>query len=222
MSRKTASGLLSAELEVRLPDLDRQAFRPHGAEGEWWIVPGEDRQVERAGRVLEDLDQQFVDLGVGDPVVVVQDEDERFADRFELVGQSIGHLGRCGKFGGTHEVQAALTGSWRMAAHRGHEVGEKRARVVVVVVQRQPHTGERAALEPLRHQGALAVASRRRDQGQRPANILFQPLQEARPGNDVAADERRVQLRRAQWRAVRFHGWPFASRRPADAVFSQA
>ena len=164
--------------------------------------------------MLEQEGHTFVDLGLGDHVVVVEHEDEIRSRGGERVHERREHdLGRTRA--PCRERLADVRGNLRAGLVDGRqEVRPEAHRIVVACVEAEP--GERAVVacgrEPLREQGGLARARRRHQQGQPRPVRAYEPLQQAvtrnvpraRPGRLDLRDEHRGSVHRRASLARRF------------------
>ncbi len=78
--------------------------------------------------------------------------------------------------------------------YRSHHVGNKSAGIVILLIQRNPATGRLAGVEPHAGQRALAISGRRRNQCQRPVQIILQTHNEIRTRFQIRGNRRSIEL----------------------------
>ena len=80
-------GLVRREAQVAGAQLGELRARPQPSQGQRWVGPGGDHHSERLGRVGDQELDRFVDPGVGERVVVVEDQHVGGRGRRQLVEQ---------------------------------------------------------------------------------------------------------------------------------------
>ena len=158
-------GLAGGEPEVGGTQLDELAAGAQPRQRQRRVGPGGQDDPEPLGQVLDEEGDRLVHLGLGDDVVVVEDQHTGVGVGGEVVDQAGDRVeGRRGGVGRGARLQPGpLQG--------GHEVGEEPGHVVVALVEREPgdtdvgvSLGE--AADPLGEDGRLAEPRRRGDQPQ--------------------------------------------------------
>ena len=158
-------GLAGGEPEVGGSQLDELAAGAKPRQRQRRVGPGGQDDPEPLGQVLDEERDRLVHLGLGDDVVVVEDQHTGVGVGGEVVDQAGDRVeGRGGGVGRGARLQPGpLQG--------GHEVGEEPGDVVVALVEREPgdtdvgaSLGE--AADPLGEDGRLAEPRRRGDQPQ--------------------------------------------------------
>src|SRR5262249_13216017 len=155
------------ETQVGGADLGEFPGRAQAREGQLWLSPRDEHDLQRWRHVAQQEGDLLVAVALADHVIVVQHQDHGYRKRGQLVDQ--GREYRSGDLWLRHaqRAQDALTAYLRACAlQRTGHMPPQPAGVVVAAVERDP--GERPVFgitgAPLRYQGRLAESGRGADE----------------------------------------------------------
>jgi len=198
--RQEGCHLRLGELQVGLANLGQLAPHAQFCERERRVFAGQDDQVRVPRQVSHQKRQRVMDRGGGDDMVVVQDKRQAVRQVAGRGAQVVDQRGEDGlrrqRLACAEERGRALPQPKSRRPQRGDQPSQEARRVVVTVIERQPRGRGVAARgrAPLGQQGRLAGAGRRGDQRQRAGQARHQPLDQARPRDEVGPRKREQEL----------------------------
>ena len=135
--------------------------------------------------MLQQCGNQIVDGRFCNALVIIQDEAERLGHLVQVIEQVACQLVGRRQPVGAQEGLGAQVDFVKDLLNRSKQIAQKLAQIIIVLIQRYPRAGIVTGCNPATGQSALAVASRSRDQGQRPFASLVESFDQAVPRHDV-------------------------------------
>ena len=179
--------------------------------------------LEAVRQVVDERDEGIEARPIDEPVCVVEDEDGRLADPVDSSRKARHRRRQETRRRGADRPSDPRIDRGEAVERRG-EVGEEDARLVVVVVDRQPRDGPSLTRRPVREEDRLPVAGRRDDRDDRCPGLGHEHSDEAIPSDDPRSQHGLAQLRiderkgRPECRAIVANGSVGCLGRPPTGV----
>jgi len=186
-------GFVLGETELGRTKLEQPAARAQACEREWWVhARRHDQLCVRRAPLDQDCDR-LVAGWAGNPVIVVEDEDDLAIHGLELVQDSRDDgIERHAASRAQRRLERTCEARLDAADRRDQVVPEKQ-RIVVLAIERDPGKRTVVQLLALREQHRLAEAGRGNDENHRHTRRRHS-LRKPPPRHDLRTKNRRMKL----------------------------